>query len=66
MIAGLWEVNDRSTAVLMDRLYAEIRSGRAPAAALRAAKLDLLRSQGAYRKPYYWAPFQVFTRRPAF
>ncbi len=66
VIAGLWEVNDRSTAVLMDRLYAEIRSGRAPAAALRAAKLDLLRSQGAYRKPYYWAPFQVFTRRPAF
>jgi CHAT domain-containing protein len=66
VIAGLWEVNDRSTAVLMDRLYAEIAAGRAPAAALRAAKLDLRRSSGAYRKPYYWAPFQVFTRQPAF
>jgi CHAT domain-containing protein len=50
----------------MDRLYAEIAAGRAPATALRAAKLDLLRSSGAYRKPYYWAPFQVFTRQPAF
>jgi CHAT domain-containing protein/Flp pilus assembly protein TadD len=66
VIAGLWEVNDRSTAILMDRLYAEIAAGRAPAAALRAAKLDLLKSSGAYRKPYYWAPFQVFTRQPAF
>lgn len=66
VIAGLWEVNDRSTAVLMGRLYAQIAAGRAPAAALRAAKLDLLRSPGAYRKPYYWAPFQVFTRQPAF
>ena len=66
VIAGLWEVNDRSTALLMDRLYAEIAAGRAPATALRAAKLDLLRSSGAYRKPYYWAPFQVFTRQPAF
>lgn len=64
VIAGLWDVNDRSTAVLMDRLYAEIAAGRSPAAALRAAKLELLRSAGPYRKPYYWAPFQLFARSP--
>ena len=66
VIAGLWDVNDRSTAGLMDRLYAGIAAGRTPATALRAAKLDLLKSTGPYRKPYYWAPFQVFTRAPAF
>jgi tetratricopeptide (TPR) repeat protein len=62
VIAGLWDVNDRSTALLMDRLYAEMAAGRPPAAALRTAKLELLASPAAYRKPYYWAGFQVFTR----
>jgi CHAT domain-containing protein len=66
VIAGLWDVNDRSTAALMDRLYAGLKAGRAPATALRDAKLELLRSAGPYRKPYYWAPFQLFTRSPAF
>lgn len=66
VIAGLWDVNDRSTAALMDRLYAGLYAGRAPATALRDAKLQLLRSAGPYRKPYYWAPFQLFTRSPAF
>jgi CHAT domain-containing protein len=66
VIAGLWDVNDRSTAALMDRLYAGLNAGRAPAAALRDAKLELLHSAGPYRKPYYWAPFQLFTRSPAF
>ena len=66
VIAGLWDVNDRSTAALMDRLYAGLNAGRAPAAALRDAKLQLLKSAGPYRKPYYWAPFQLFTRSPAF
>jgi CHAT domain-containing protein/Tfp pilus assembly protein PilF len=66
VIAGLWDVNDRSTAALMDRLYAGLNAGRAPATALRDAKLELLHSAGPYRKPYYWAPFQLFTRSPAF
>ncbi|MGO9094976.1 MAG: CHAT domain-containing protein [Bryobacteraceae bacterium] len=66
VIAGLWDVNDRSTAALMDRLYAGLGSGRAPSTALRDAKLELLHSAGPYRKPYYWAPFQLFTRFPAF
>ena len=40
-IAALWEVNDASTAQLMDQLYAGIDKGRDPAAALRAAKLAM-------------------------
>ena len=61
VIAGLWDVDDRSTADLMDTLYARIAAGDAPARALRAAKLSLLAKGGGYGKPYYWGPFQIFT-----
>lgn len=61
VVAGLWEVDDASTAKLMERLYAELRSGATPQQALRTAKLALLHSAGPYHKPYYWAPFQVIT-----
>jgi CHAT domain-containing protein/Tfp pilus assembly protein PilF len=66
VVAGLWDVSDRSTSLLMQQLYAEISAGRSPAAALRAAKLRMLAGSGSYQKPYYWAPFQVFARTPAF
>ncbi|MBV8819182.1 MAG: CHAT domain-containing protein [Acidobacteriaceae bacterium] len=60
VVAGLWDVDDRSTAQLMDRMYAELESGKSPAEALHAAKLELLRSGGNLRKPYYWGPFQLY------
>jgi CHAT domain-containing protein/Tfp pilus assembly protein PilF len=60
VIAGLWDVDDRSTADLMGHVYAEIAQGRSPSAALRAAKLSMIARGGAAAKPYYWAPFQVF------
>ena len=61
VIAGLWDVDDRSTATLMDALYRELAAGKSEAAALHAAKLSLLHSSGNFRKPYYWAPFQLYT-----
>jgi CHAT domain-containing protein/tetratricopeptide (TPR) repeat protein len=64
VIAGLWDVNDQSTSTLMDTLYRELRTGKSPGAALHAAKLALLQSQGNFRKPYYWAPFQLYTVAP--
>jgi CHAT domain-containing protein/tetratricopeptide (TPR) repeat protein len=64
VIAGLWDVNDQSTAALMDVLYRELAAGKAPAAALRTAKLSLIASPGNLRKPYYWAPFQIYTVEP--
>ncbi len=66
VIAGLWDVSDRSTAEIMIQLYSQMDNGRGPAAALRASKLTLLKSSGPYRKPYYWAPFQLFTRSAPF
>ena len=64
VIAGLWDVDDRSTAELMDRLYARIAAGDSAPRALREAKLTLLAGGGTYAKPYYWGPFQVFTVVP--
>jgi CHAT domain-containing protein len=63
VIAALWEVSDASTPLLMDALYSELSQGKDPATALRDAKLSLLHSQDAksvFRKPFYWAPFQLY------
>ena len=61
VVAGLWDVDDRSTAELMDALYARLAEGDLPPDALRQAKLAQLGRGGTTAKPYYWAPFQVFT-----
>jgi len=61
VIGALWQVSDISTPQLMDLLYAELMKGRSPQDALRVAKLSLLHSEGAFRKPIYWAPFQLYT-----
>ena len=61
VIAALWEVNDASTPQLMDAMYGELARGSNPAEALRAAKLSLLHSDSVFRKPFYWAPFQLYS-----
>jgi CHAT domain-containing protein/Tfp pilus assembly protein PilF len=61
VIGALWEVSDVSTPQLMDELYGELAKGKTPDTALRNAKLKLLRSSTAFRKPFYWAPFQLYT-----
>lgn len=60
VIAGLWDVDDQSTATLMSDTYAGLAAGQSAAEALRSAKLRLIHSGGNFAKPYYWAPFQVF------
>jgi CHAT domain-containing protein len=59
VIAALWEVSDNSTPQMMDQLYAEMSKGVPPDVALRDAKLALLHSGTVFRKPFYWAPFQL-------
>jgi CHAT domain-containing protein len=60
VIGALWLADDASTALLMDRLYAQLASGEAPDAALRAAKLAFVHSPSVYRKPFYWGVFQLY------
>jgi CHAT domain-containing protein/Tfp pilus assembly protein PilF len=64
VIGALWEVSDASsTPRLMDALYAGLDRGEEPAVALRDAKLGILHASdsGVLRKPFYWAPFQLYT-----
>ncbi len=61
VIGALWEVSDTATPQLMDKLYSGLAAGQDPATALRNAKLSLLHSDSPYKKPYYWAPFQLYT-----
>jgi len=60
VVAGLWDVTDMSTATLMADFYGQLVKNVPPAEALRQAKLHLLHSNGAYTKPFYWGPFQLY------
>jgi CHAT domain-containing protein len=62
VVAGLWDVDDRSTAALMSDFYARLAAAEPAPAALRNAKLELLRARKM--RPYYWAPLQMFTASP--
>jgi tetratricopeptide (TPR) repeat protein len=59
VIAALWEATDVSTEQLMSKFYDELDRGATPDAALRAAKLSLLRGS-PFHNPFYWAPFQLY------
>ena len=59
VVVSLWNVNDKATAALMQRLYVEmLKSNKTPAAALRAAQIQLLRTR-QWQSPYYWAAFMM-------
>ncbi len=59
VITSLWEVDDDATANLMSRLYEKmLQQNLPPAAALRAAQLEVLQ-QRSWVAPYYWAAFTL-------
>jgi CHAT domain-containing protein len=60
VIGALWEASDDSTPLLMDKMYAGLADGMSPSSALRQAKLALLHSEGKFKQPFYWAPFQIY------
>ena len=59
VVASLWQVDDRATALLMERFYtALLRERQAPAAALRTAMLAMS-THPRWSAPYYWAGFTL-------
>ncbi len=56
VVVSQWNVSDRTTAVLMDRFYAELARGRSKAEALRAAALATRR---LFPHPSLWAAFEL-------
>ena len=55
VIAALWPINDKSTAILMKEFYKLIIKGWGANEALRSAKLKMIRSSWAH--PFYWSGF---------
>ena len=58
LVISLWDVNDLSTAELMDYFYEELAEGRSKDEALQLAQLHYLdANSGLKQHPYYWAGF---------
>jgi CHAT domain-containing protein len=59
VVATLWEIDDRTTSVLMKQFYESMLvRGERPAAALRAAQVAMWRTKG-WDQPYYWGGFTI-------
>jgi CHAT domain-containing protein len=57
VVASLWQAEDTSTLALMQRFYSHLHQGESEAAALRSAKVDLLKENGIDANPFFWAGF---------
>jgi CHAT domain-containing protein len=59
VVVSYWNVNDEATAELMGAFYKRmLRQGTRPAAALRAAQMELFRGK-RWSSPYFWAAFML-------
>jgi CHAT domain-containing protein len=57
VVASLWQVDDAATSALMKRFYrGMIQEQLPPAAALRAAQLEMLKKK-QWQSPYFWGAF---------
>jgi len=61
IVMTLWEVNDNSTARIMQLFYQKLYEGENKAQALQAAKKEYIeKSKGIAAHPFFWAPFIQF------
>lgn len=64
LLLSQWEVEDRSTSLLMQAFYRKLQTGSTKVEALRNAQRAFINGEIAqggetYRHPYYWAPFYL-------
>jgi CHAT domain-containing protein/ankyrin repeat protein len=57
VLASLWPVSDKPTAVWMENFHGHLAKGAAPVDAARMAALE---TRKVYPEPYYWAPFMLY------
>ena len=59
VVVSLWSVSDEATAELMTSFYRKmLKDGLRPAAALRAAQIEIWRRK-RWQSPFYWAAFTL-------
>lgn len=60
VVSSLWNVNDRSSATIMNAFYENLKKGKSKSESLRLAKLNYIKNHSlSESSPYYWAPFVV-------
>lgn len=61
LVVSLWQVNDASTAIIMQEFYANLAKGQNKAEALRIAKFEYIKKAAEKNPmaahPAFWAPF---------
>ncbi len=61
VIISHWQVDDKSTYLLMNEFYKYLAEGMPKSVALQKAKLALLENENAaYANPYYWGAFVAY------
>ena len=61
LVVSLWQVNDYSTAKIMENFYSNLSEKKDKSSALRAAKLNYLKtSQGIMGHPAFWSSFILY------
>ncbi|WP_185827227.1 CHAT domain-containing protein [Edaphobacter aggregans] len=60
VVASNWDVDDKSTHILMMAFYNQLVIGVTPAQSLQTAQQSL-RNGSTWQHPYYWASFEIFT-----
>ncbi len=68
VVASLWKNDDRWSAALVTAFYRQLAAGVPPPAALRLAKLEILKklsndAQVRHPLPYFWAVFELYLNR---
>lgn len=57
VLVSLWDISDEASAALMTQLYKKmLKDHLSPAAALRAAQIEIMKDK-RWEAPYYWAAF---------
>jgi CHAT domain-containing protein len=59
VVASLWDVDDRSTATIMESFYQHLKAGSTVSEALRQAQLDFIKDYKDKATPDLWAGFEV-------
>jgi CHAT domain-containing protein len=57
LVVSMWPVDDKSSALLMNEFYLNLKHGLSKRQALQQAKVKLLDSKGWDRDPFYWGSF---------
>ncbi|GAA4273868.1 CHAT domain-containing protein [Aquimarina gracilis] len=63
VLFSLWKVNDKTTSVVMEKFYQNLKKSNAKGYSLHQAKLDYLKAEdisNIQKSPYYWAAFVYY------